>query len=220
MSEAVPPPPLLLALDTATSVASLGIYDGERVLAETTWVAGREHSAQLLAEVDRALVRTGRTVAHLTGMVVARGPGSFTGVRVALSVAKGMAAALDIPLWGVDTLDVLAHAAGIVDLPVRPVVDAGRGRVATALYRNGQCVEAMRGASMSELMALIHEPTVVLGDLSAEARRALASETPARVMGAAGSLRRAGYLAELGWRAAAAGDPGDPTGLEAVYLSR
>src|SRR5919198_1834343 len=181
-------PPLLLALDTATGIASLGVHDGERVLAETTWLAGREHSTHLLVEVDRVLVRIGRTAANLTGLVVARGPGSFTGVRVALSVAKGMAAALNIPLWGVSTLDILAHAAGIVDLPVRPVVDAGRGRVATALYRNGQCIEAMRGVTTSELVALMHEPTVVLGDLSADARQALSSGTPARLMGVAASL--------------------------------
>jgi tRNA threonylcarbamoyladenosine biosynthesis protein TsaB len=213
-------PPLLLALDTATGIASLGIHDGERVLAETTWLAGREHSTQLLAEIDHVLVRGGRSTADLTGLVVARGPGSFTGVRVALSVAKGMAVALSIPLWGVGTLEILAYAAGIVDLPVRPVVDAGRGRVATALYRNGRCIEAMRGATISELVALVREPSVVIGDLSAEARRALTSGTPARVMGVAGSLRRAGYLAELGWRASESGDPGDPAGLEALYLAR
>ena len=103
-----PPAPLLLALDTSTSTASVALFDGQRVLSETTWQAGREHSIRLLVEVDAALERIGRTPSELTGLVVARGPGSFTGVRVALSVAKGMAAGLGIRVWGVSTLDVLA----------------------------------------------------------------------------------------------------------------
>src|SRR5437870_2637966 len=115
--------PLLLALDTSTSTAGVALFDSQRVVSETTWRAGREHSTRLLVEVEAALERIGRTVQELTGLVVARGPGSFTGVRVALSVAKGMAAGLSIPLWGVNSLDVLAHAAGKVDLPVRAVLE-------------------------------------------------------------------------------------------------
>src|SRR5215831_2846543 len=128
---------LLLALDTSTSTASLALFDGERVLSETTWLAGREHSTRLLIEVEVALDRVGKTATDLTGLVVARGPGSFTGVRVALSVAKGVAAGLGIPAWGVNSLDVVALAAQPADLPVRAVIEAGRGRYATALYANG-----------------------------------------------------------------------------------
>ena len=102
---------LLLALDTSTSTAGVAVYDGQRVLSETTWLAGREHSTRLLAEAGAALGRIGRDPAHLTGLVVARGPGSFTGVRVALSVAKGMAGGLAIPAWGGSTRGRLALAA-------------------------------------------------------------------------------------------------------------
>jgi tRNA threonylcarbamoyladenosine biosynthesis protein TsaB len=88
--------PLLLALDTSTSTASLALFDGAQVLSETTWLAGREHSTRLLIEVQLAFERIGRDPAQLTGLVVARGPGSFTGVRVALSVAKGIAGGFGI----------------------------------------------------------------------------------------------------------------------------
>src|SRR5437588_7524862 len=126
--------PLLLALDTSTSTAGVALFDSQRVVSETTWQAGREHSTRLLVEVDAALERIGRMVYELTGLVVARGPGSFTGVRVALSLAKGLAAGLSIPLWGVTSLDVLVHAAGKVDLLVRAVLEAGLGRYSTGLY--------------------------------------------------------------------------------------
>src|SRR5438876_9605823 len=151
--------PLLLALDTSTSTAGVALFDSQRVVSETTWQAGREHSTRLLVEVEIALERIGRSQQDLTGLVVARGPGSFTGVRVALSVAKGMAAGLAIPLWGVSSLDVLALAAGNVDLPVRTVLEAGRGRYATALYVRGVAVQSARLATLDELGALIEEPT-------------------------------------------------------------
>jgi tRNA threonylcarbamoyladenosine biosynthesis protein TsaB len=213
------PAPLLLALDTSTSTASVALFDGQRVLSETTWLAGREHSTRLLVEVDAAFERIGRTPTELTGLVVARGPGSFTGVRVALSVAKGIAAGLKIPVWGVNSLDVLAHAAGEVELPVRAVLEAGRGRYATALYEHGHATEAARLATLPQIEELIDSPTLVIGDLSDEARRELEGQRYARVATPAACLRRAGYLAELGWRLAQSGDPGDPQRLDALYVS-
>jgi tRNA threonylcarbamoyladenosine biosynthesis protein TsaB len=209
----------LLALDTSTSTASVALFDGQRVLSETTWQAGREHSTRLLIEVDLAFERIGRTPTELTGLVVARGPGSFTGVRVALSVAKGMAAGLSIPVWGVSSLDVLAHAAGEVDLPVRALLEAGRGRYATALYVHGVPVQPARLATLDELSALIEEPTLVIGELSQEARTQLAGDHNTRLASAAAGVRRAGYLAELGWRQARSGDPGDPHVIDALYAS-
>ncbi len=211
-------PPLLLAIDTSTTVASVALFDGEQVLAECTWVAGREHSRQLAPEVAHLLALAGRSIEDVTGLVAARGPGSFTGVRVGLSVAKGLAAGLGVPLWGVDTLAVLAAAAEEPTRPVRPVVDAGRGRVATALFQRGEAVEPMRGVAIAELSGLVSTPTVVIGDLPADVGRQLREVAPAGVRSPAASLRRAGYLALLGWQAALAGDPGDPAAVDAVYV--
>jgi tRNA threonylcarbamoyladenosine biosynthesis protein TsaB len=153
------------------------------------------------------------------GLVVAHGPGSFTGVRVALSVAKGIAAGLKIPVWGVNSLDVLAHAAGEVELPVRAVLEAGRGRYATALYERGHSTDAARLATLAQIEAMIDSPTLVIGDLGDEARSELEGHPDARVATPAACLRRAGYLAELGWRLAQSGDPGDPQRLDALYVS-
>jgi tRNA threonylcarbamoyladenosine biosynthesis protein TsaB len=210
--------PLLLALDTSTSTAGVAVYDGRRVLSETTWLAGREHSTRLLAEVGAALGRIGREPAQLTGLVVARGPGSFTGVRVALSVAKGMASGLGLPLWGINSLEVLARAAGATDLPVLAVLEAGRGRYAIGLYRGGSAVDEARTASLNDLLAALREPTLVIGELDPAARARLEEDPLARVAPAAACLRRAGYLAELGWLLAEAGASGDPKAVDAVYL--
>jgi len=211
--------PLLLAIDTSTSIASVAVFDGERVLSETTWLAGREHSTRVLLEAELALERIGRRPEQLTGLVVARGPGSFTGVRVALSVAKGIAAGFGLPAWGIGSLDALALAAAPCTLPVRAAIEAGRGRYATALYRDEHVVEPPRLATLDELRELIIEPTLVIGEIGRPARDRLGERPHICMAPIAASPRRAGFLAELGWRAALRGDPGDARLLDAVYLS-
>jgi tRNA threonylcarbamoyladenosine biosynthesis protein TsaB len=211
--------PLLLALDTSTSIASVGLFDGYRVVSETTWLAGREHSSRLLVEVEIALDRVGLTPSSLTGLVVARGPGSFTGVRVALSVAKGIAAGLSVPLWGVNSLDVLARAAIGAALPVRAVLEAGRGRYATALYERGVCVENARLATVDQLLASLQTRMLLIGELAPEAALLVEQHPLAQLAGPAANARRAGYLAELGWQLAQSGDPGDPAAADAIYAS-
>jgi tRNA threonylcarbamoyladenosine biosynthesis protein TsaB len=211
--------PLLLALDTSTSVASVAVYDTQRVLSETTWLAGREHSTRLLVEIDLALERIGRQREELTGLVVAHGPGSYTGVRVALSVAKGMAGGLRLPAWGVGSLDVLALSAQPATLPVRAVIEAGRGRYATALYIDGTARGEPQLATCDQLAASIDDETVVVGEVRPADREMLLQKCRVRLAPAASSARRAGFLAELGWRLAQAGVPGDPVALDAVYAS-
>jgi tRNA threonylcarbamoyladenosine biosynthesis protein TsaB len=210
--------PLLLALDTSTTTASTALFDGERVLSETTWLAGREHTTRLLLETERLLERIARTIEDVTGLVVARGPGSFTGVRVALSLAKGMSAARGIPAWGVSSLSALALACPAL-LPVRPVVEAGRGRYATALYVGGLAVGPSRLMTIEDLIQAASEPTVVIGELAPEHRARLEAKEHVVLAPKASAARRAGFVAELGWRLAQSGDPGDPRLLDALYVS-
>jgi tRNA threonylcarbamoyladenosine biosynthesis protein TsaB len=211
--------PVLLALDTSTSTASVALFDGQRVLSETTWLAGREHSTRLLVEVEIALERVGTRVDDLTGLVVAHGPGSFTGVRVALSVAKGMAAGLGIPAWGINSLDVVALAAEPADVPVRAVIEAGRGRYATALYSHGHPVGDARLADLDQLLDLIAQPTLIVGEVRPADRPSLHAHQHARLAPIAASVRRAAFLAELGWRRRESGTPGDARALDAVYVT-
>ena len=98
---------MLLAVDTSTTQAGIALYDG-RVLAEVSWLAGRDHGRQLLPVIRDMLIRLGRTPTDLTAVAAARGPGSFTGLRVGLSVGRGLAFALGLPLYGIGSLDVLA----------------------------------------------------------------------------------------------------------------
>src|SRR5262249_40249188 len=111
---------VLLAIDTSTRVASVALYDG-RVLVETTWHAGRDHWRQLLQKIDEALRTLGRSVADLTAIGVAIGPGSFNGLRVGVSTAKSIALAKEIPIVGVETLRTTAYAFRLTRRPIRPL---------------------------------------------------------------------------------------------------
>ena len=197
----------------------MALFDGHSVVSETTWLAGREHSTRLLIEVQIALERVGLGVEQLSALAVAQGAGSFTGVRVALSVAKGMAAGLAIPAYGVCSLDVLALAAGHSTLPVRTVIEAGRGRYATGLYANGIPVEPPTLATATQLVDLVREPTLLIGEIRDSDREMLEANSHAQLAPRAAGARRAGYLAELGWRMARRGDTGNPETLDAIYIT-
>ncbi len=222
---------MLLALDTSTSQAGLALYDG-RVRFETTWAAGRNHARQLMPAVRSALETIGADVQDLTALAAARGPGSFTGLRVGLAVARGLAFSLGLPLYGLTSLEVLAAGQGPIPWPVRAVLDAGRGRVATALYRphgaGWRQADEIVGLGLDELVRLVRECAdqdeercVVAGDLPDEARTHLA-ELGDRVVVAtpAGSVRRPAVLAELAWQAFTGGATPDPDGGEPIYLTR
>ena len=111
---------LILAFDTATDIATCALLSDGVSLGEST-----TRPQALLAEVDRILGAVGVSPAELTGIVVGTGPGSFTGTRIGLSVARGLSLSLDLPVAGVSTLDALAAAAP----GAYPVIDARRGEV-------------------------------------------------------------------------------------------
>jgi tRNA threonylcarbamoyl adenosine modification protein YeaZ len=102
----------MLLIDTATEVALLALADLDgRVTAETTWVAGYRHGEELLARLDGLLRASGLRLRDLGAIVVGTGPGAFTGLRVGLATAKGLAHGLRIPICGIPTGAALLEAA-------------------------------------------------------------------------------------------------------------
>lgn len=91
---------MLLALDTATSYASIALYDGEKVLAELNWHSQRRFTVDLASQVDQLFRLVQITPDQLTGLAVSIGPGSYTGTRIALSFAKGLVATRPLPMVG------------------------------------------------------------------------------------------------------------------------
>ena len=216
---------MLLALDTSTERIGVALYDGGRVLAECAWRSGRRHTRQLAPLVDEVLGRVGATMGQVQSVAVALGPGSFTGLRIGLALAKGLAVGRGLPLLGVPTLDVVAAAvspqSGFPTLAA--VLPAGRGRLAVGWYRLGDAEWQPQGApellTAAELTQRVRKPTVVCGELQAEERRRLARKyRSVLLLSPAACARRPAYLAELAWQRLQAGQSDDPAALAPIYL--
>ncbi len=213
----------LLAIDTSTGVAGVALYGPAGVLAEASWAAGRAQTASVLREIDRLCALSDLRPGDLGAVAVATGPGSFNGMRVGISTAKGLALALALPLLGVPTLDATAYPHGDAGCPVRAVLQAGRGRYVSALYRwreGGLCrVGDYANTTLDELAALIMEPTLVCGELPHEQLTGWHDAAPlARLVPPTLNTRRASCLAELAWQRRQRGEGDDPATLEPVYL--
>lgn len=132
---------LLLALDTATEVTTVGLArdDGTRVEMFSAGVvdAPRAAMSRVLPMAESLLSAAGRTVGEVGGVIVGRGPGSFTGVRIGVASAKGLAHGLGVPLWGVGTLDAIAWEFAAEECLLGVVGDAMRGEVYPALFACG-----------------------------------------------------------------------------------
>lgn len=127
----------LLAIDTAASLCATCVWDTERgELGREVLDLGKGHAEHLMAVIETALERAGRTYADLGAIAVSVGPGSFTGVRVGVATARGLALALGIPAVGVTTLEALAEEARDrrPGSAVVAAIDAGRGQVYVAQF--------------------------------------------------------------------------------------
>lgn len=215
---------MILALDTATRWTALALHDGNAVAAEMGWQCFQRQTVELAPAVDDMLRKANVDPTDLKGVAVAIGPGSYTGLRVGLGFAKGYALAYNLPLLGVPTLDIIAAAFGQGVGQLAVVVEAGRGRIACGLYQ-WQDRWGWRAASPPQLqtwepfLADLTGPVTFAGEISAAARQLIRAAGPAfQVVGAAASTRRAGYLAELGWRRLRSRQPADPATLTPIYL--
>ena len=125
---------MILAIDTATRSASLAVHDGAAVRAEFTWDTSDHHTVELMPRIVEMLAQINVTIDQLSGLGVSIGPGSFTGVRVGVALAKGLAVSRNIPIVGVRSTDILAQAVNWCKPPLVIVVRAGRNRLIAARY--------------------------------------------------------------------------------------
>jgi tRNA threonylcarbamoyladenosine biosynthesis protein TsaB len=214
---------VLLAIDTSTNRISLALHDGFQLRVEHNWEAPRRHTVDLVPRIAGALEMLGLGPEHLTGVAVARGPGSFTGLRSGMAVAKGLVMARNLPLVGVPTLDITAAAQCPDERPLIAVLQAGRKRICAAPYRwlEGAWVSERepRLTTWSQLVAGLEEPTRFCGEIDPQGATTLASARGlALLISGAARLRRAGYLAELAWVRIRQRETDDPATLTPVYL--
>ena len=124
-----------LGIETSSLVSSLALLEGDTLLGELTMQAGLTHSEQLVPHIELLLDQAQVDTSDLTGIVVAIGPGSFTGLRIGMGTAKAMAYALQIPLYGAMTMDGMAHNVPYTDRLISVLIDAQKKNVYEARYR-------------------------------------------------------------------------------------
>jgi tRNA threonylcarbamoyladenosine biosynthesis protein TsaB len=213
---------MLLAVDTSTAQVGLAVYDGVQVIGEYAWRSSQRHTVELAPAVFELLKRCELTMDDIRALGVALGPGSFTSLRVGLSLVKGFALARSLPLIGIPTLDVLAAAQPLSKLPLLVAIQAGRGRLAAGWYRRSKGSWQAKGpARVVTAQALVDEvksPAIVCAELTAEERQIVAANTAIQLASPAQSIRRPAVLAERAWQRWQAGDVDDRAALAPIYL--
>ncbi len=215
----------ILAIDTSTPVGSIAIVEGALLKAQHILNISATHNQRLLPGIDRILMETEWSLNDLDALAVSLGPGSFTGLRIGISIVKGLAWATGKPLAGVPTLDALAANVPFVPHPICPVLDARKGEIYTALFRWG---DKQLPERLTEYMAIkpedlvdrISEKTVLVGDALLSHGDYLVKELGERLVQAPPHLNvvHASSVAWLAWQKLRLGIQEDVSSCTPLYV--
>jgi tRNA threonylcarbamoyladenosine biosynthesis protein TsaB len=213
---------MLLAVDTSTAQMGLAIYDGSQVISEYAWRSNQRHTVELAPAISELLRRCGLTMEDVHALGVALGPGSFTSLRVGLSLMKGLALSRHLPLVGIPTLDILAAAQPLSRLPLAAAIQAGRGRLALGWYKRSknswQAKGPARVVTVEALIEEVQRPVLVCGEFTSGERKKLSVKPEIHLASPARSVRRPAVLAELAWTRWQTGSVDDEATLAPIYL--
>lgn len=219
----------VLGLDTATMAASAAVVEDGNWVAEFTLHTEKVHSRRLMPLLAAMLEESGLAIGDIDGIAVSAGPGSFTGLRIGMTAAKGLAYALNKPIVRISTLAALAFNLTYASGLVCPILDARMQEVYTAVYRTGggepESVLAPAAMPVDALLANItgqDERVVFLGDAISKYRDAITDRLGAQAVWAPPhlSLPRAASVAELGRRRLLRNDSDDCFTVQPYYLRR
>ena len=210
----------ILVIDTSGPVCGTAVMDEEKVYSEFTAQNRNTHSASLMPMIEAALKAAGTDLKDLDAVAAVTGPGSFTGVRIGVATAKGLAHGAGIPCIPVDALEALAVSAGAFDGIVCPIQDARAGQVYGAAFRGGERLtgdEPMKLETYLDQTESLGERFLFLGDGMPVHREAISAQLGDKAVFA--PTHRC-YLrpSAAGWIALNKGEKTDYLGLQATYL--
>jgi tRNA threonylcarbamoyl adenosine modification protein YeaZ len=214
---------MIVAIDSSTETASLALAQ-DKVLAQVSWRCGQNHSVELLPRLTQLLDEAKVSLKDTSVVIVAKGPGSFNGLRVGLSTAKGLAFSLGVPIIGISSLEAEAYGHADTGLPICPVFNAGRGEIAIALYQKKDSgwheLAPEHITTVEALSEEINEKTLFCGEYVKTIARQLEKVLKEKAVIAADEMRSAVSLIELAKARIDANDYDDPTTLQPTYLRR
>ena len=216
---------MILAFETSAKAASVALYDG-KLLGEHYQNTGLTHSQTLMVMAEDLLKQCGKTMADVTAVAVAEGPGSFTGVRIGVAAAKGLSWGGQLPCYGVSTLEAMAESLGIYEGYVCPCMDARRSQVYNALfYVNRSVMErtaedrAIALADLKQELEAIDGPVYLVGDGAELAYQHLSGDIHELILPPEHRRhQRASGVAIVAARKIAAGETGDANAMTPNYL--
>lgn len=220
----------ILAIDTSNFSLSIAVCTEDKVLGECVTNLKKNHSVRLMPMVSQLLDEVEVEPSGLKAVVVARGPGSYTGVRIGVATAKSIAWSLNIPLIGISSLEVLAWNGAYFPGRIIPFFDARRGQVYTGVYHYApeggvRLAEAERIVLLEQALeewkaADAQESILFLGDDIAIHKDTIQNILGEQAVFAPASYRvpRAAHLAAAGWKALQEGRVEDTQTFTPVYL--
>ena len=217
---------LILAFETSAKSCSAAIHDGKSLLAESYQNSGLTHSQTLMVMAEDLLKVCGKSAADVTHLAAAAGPGSFTGIRIGVSAAKGFAWGAELPVYGVSTLEAMALGLGVMDGYICCCMDARRNQVYNAIFlaENGELkrISEDRAIALSDLkneLAHLDGPIYLVGDGAALAHKNLSSELENLILPPEHRRhQRAGGVALAALAAMDRGENADGAALQPNYL--
>jgi tRNA threonylcarbamoyladenosine biosynthesis protein TsaB len=215
---------VLLAIDTSTHVGSLALRGETGLIGCLSVGINLTHSEGLMPALDALLRQTRCQVDDLSAVAVISGPGSYTGLRIGIATAQGLAAAKGLPSIAISSLDVLAHVFPHAACPVCPMLTARKGWVYARIYRWGNAgptavTEAMN-CQPEDLISHIHEPTLFFGPGLSEPFDMLRDVLQDEFISVDSlyNMPRADLLAALAAQRLSRGEGGHPSRLQPIYL--
>lgn len=215
---------IVLGIETSTIQGGVALLDEEGLMAEIFLSVAATHSERLLPALDRLLHDARLRLEEVDGIACAIGPGSFTGLRIGLSTAKGLALATGKPLVGIPTLEAMALGLPFCRYQICPFLDAKKKEVYCALFRyEGEPLIRVMEDSVLPIKALVErisEPTVFLGDALKVYGEALKKNLGGLALFPPRSRRSgsAAGVAELGFQRLLRGAWDDPARLVPRYI--
>jgi tRNA threonylcarbamoyladenosine biosynthesis protein TsaB len=194
----------ILAIDTATGPCSVALWDGKRISAYLENTKPVMQSASLMPMVEEALKQSGMGYEDVSAVAATVGPGSFTGIRVGLAAAQGIAFAAGIKSMGFTTLEVLAFAARKHAGNILAILNAGKGEWYYQHYASGKPLEDAQLGPLEQALAIAGANAVIAGNVILNEREGSGARSFAALRMTDVTFPRADALAELAATSSAA----------------
>jgi len=212
-----------LIVDTSSNTVGVALSQEGEILSELTWQSIQNQSVEFMPNLAYLLHQAKVELNSMEAIIVAKGPGSFNALRVGISIAKGLAFSLNIPLLGIGTLEAEAYPFAYTALPLCPIHRSGRDEIACAMYQQKtdewQCLEGEHLTTLDILCQKIQQKTLFCGEIPdsmiGDIHRIL---DQLAIIPRTARLARVASLAMLGWQRILKGEQDDLAALQPLYL--